>query len=83
MRRWMWWLLPPWDTKIRRRQALAVMRAWQEEERRAARTRIGGVARILDEPTRVLPVVVRPPAPGERTPLTRGQTARTRQGDHW
>jgi hypothetical protein len=78
MRRWVWWLLPPWGAKARRRQFLAAMREWQEEERAAARDRVlGGVARLLDEPTRPQPVV-RP----HRPMLTRGQAARTRLGEH-
>lgn len=49
---------------------LAEARRWQDEERQAARTRLLGVARILDEPTAVHPTV--------RPLLTRGQAARSR-----
>jgi hypothetical protein len=51
MRRWVWWLMPPWGAKIRRRQALEVLHAWQDEERSMARARIVGVAAILAEST--------------------------------
>jgi len=36
MRRWLWWLTQPWGAKIRRRQALVMIRQWQAEERTAA-----------------------------------------------
>jgi hypothetical protein len=71
----MWWLMPPWGPKTRRRQTLALINQWQQEERAAAvRLRLPGVAEILQEPTSVLPVV-RP----ERPLLTRGQAARSRR----
>ncbi|MDT5030430.1 MAG: hypothetical protein QOC94_601 [Actinoplanes sp.] len=69
MQRWIWWLMPPYGAKVRRRQVLAEARAWQDAERRAAYGRIAGVAQILDQPTAVHPTV---------TPLlTRGQAARS------
>lgn len=71
MRRWLWWLTPPWGAKVRRRQALEVLQRWQEEERAAARARLMGVAAILDQPTTTLPTV--------RPLLTRGQAARSEQ----
>lgn len=51
IRRWMWWLTPPWGAKIRRQQILAEVHAWQDYERRRAYSQFPGVARILDEPT--------------------------------
>ncbi|MDT5034575.1 MAG: hypothetical protein QOC94_4746 [Actinoplanes sp.] len=69
MQRWIWWLMPPYGAKVRRRQALAELRRWQDEERAAARDRLIGVAQILDQPTAVHPTV--------RPLLTRGQAART------
>jgi hypothetical protein len=69
MERWVWWLLPPYGARRRRAQALAMVRDWQEEERVAARRRILEVARVVDQPTAIYPVV---------SPLlTRGQAART------
>ncbi|MDT4994487.1 MAG: hypothetical protein QOH97_4379, partial [Actinoplanes sp.] len=43
--------MPPYGAKIRRRQALAELRRWLDEERAAARDRLIGVAQILDQPT--------------------------------
>lgn len=79
MRRWMWWLTPPWGAKIRRRQALAVLRDWQNEEREAARARLAGVAEMLDSPPRV-PQMIRPPALTERPSPRHCQAAGTRLG---
>jgi hypothetical protein len=61
----MWWLLPPYGAKIRRRQALAELRRWQAEERAAAKGRLLGVAAILDGPTAVHPVVSPLLTPGQ------------------
>lgn len=47
----MWWLLPPWGARARRREALAAVRGWQDFERRRAYAQFPGVARILDDPT--------------------------------
>jgi hypothetical protein len=69
MRRWTWWLMPPYGAAIRRRQVIDEARARQDAERRAAYGRIVGVAAILDQPTAVQPTV----APL----LTRGQAARS------
>jgi hypothetical protein len=70
MRRWIRRLLPPYGAQARRRRALAEARAWQDEERAAARARIAGIAGILDQPTTVLPTT--------RPLLTRAEAARTR-----
>ncbi len=40
MRRWMWWLMPPWGREVRRRQAVEVLSEQEERERAAARARI-------------------------------------------
>jgi len=81
MRRWLWWLMPPWGAKVRQRQAIAMLRQRQDEERSADRARIVGVEAILAEPTRIYPVVSLP-ALAERPLLTRGQAARTRLAEH-
>ncbi len=69
MRRWIWWLMPHWNARTRRQQVLAEARARQEVESRAAFVRIARMARILDQPTTVHPIV--------RPLLTRGQAARS------
>ena len=65
------------QAELMRRPPVAAMGAWQGERRIAALTHTSSLARILDEPTRVLPVL-QPRAPAERPLLTPGQAARTR-----
>lgn len=59
-------------TSAEREQILAEARAWQDEEREAARERIIGVAAVLDKP-----LYAQPKPPPERPLLTRGQAARS------
>jgi len=75
MRRWR--TILRWTPKIRRRRAIEAARAWQEQERAAARELIIGVAAVLDRPLRA-----QPPPPEQRPLLTRGQEARTRLPKH-
>jgi hypothetical protein len=39
MRRWLWWLMPPWRAETRRRQVIQIANDWQDEEREAAAAR--------------------------------------------
>ena len=48
MRRWR--MVLRWTSTAEREQVLAAARAWQEQERAAARQRIAGLAAILDQP---------------------------------
>jgi hypothetical protein len=51
--RWAWWLTPPYGAEVRRRQAVAEIHRWQEEERaEALRLRLPGVAEILGQSAR-------------------------------
>lgn len=66
-----------WLSEAERQQVLADAKAWQDDERAAARQRIIGVAAVLDRP-----LYAQPTEPPERPLLTLGQAARTRLPKH-